>query len=148
MTIMPTDRATKTVEIKAPFADVLATIRDLESQVEWIPEIKEAEVLEVYEDNDLPATARFKADAKVATDVCTLAYEHQDDGMSWTLVEGKIQTEQDGRFTLKELAPDKTSVTYELTIGHNMPLPGFVRSRVIKGLVDGTLNGLKKRLET
>jgi hypothetical protein len=29
-----------------------------------------------------------------------------------------------------------------------MPLPGFVRSRVIKGLVDGTLNGLKKRLET
>ena len=35
---------------------------------EWIPEILEAELLEVYEDDDLPATARFKASATVGTD--------------------------------------------------------------------------------
>ena len=33
-----------------------------------------------------------------------------------------------------------TSVTYDLTIHHNLPLPGFLRSRVIKGLVDSTLD--------
>lgn len=145
---MPTDSATKTVHIEAPFADVLATVRDVESQVVWIPEILEVELLEVYEDSDLPATARFKASATVGTDSYTLSYEHQDDGMSWTMVEGKLQTGQEGRYTLEELAPEKTSVTLDLTIHHNLPLPGFIRNRVIKGLVNSTLTGLKKHLET
>ena len=39
-------------------------------------------------------------------------------------------------------------MTYELTIHHNLPLPGFIRNRVIKGLVDSTLTGLKARLES
>ena len=95
------------MHIEAPFADVLATIRDVESQVEWIPEILEVELLEVYEDSDLPATARFKASATVGTDSYTLSYEHQDDGMSWTMVEGKLQTGQEGRYTLEELAPER-----------------------------------------
>jgi hypothetical protein len=144
---MPTDSNTQTIVVKAPFEQVLATLRDVESQPEWIPEILEAELLEVYEDNDLPATARFKASATVATDEYTLSYEHSDDGLSWTMVEGRLQTGQVGRYTIEELAPDETSVTYELTIHHRLPLPGFIRDRVIKGLVTSTLTGLKSRLE-
>jgi polyketide cyclase/dehydrase/lipid transport protein len=145
---MPTDSATQTIEVKAPFADVLATIRDIESQPMWIPEILEAEVLEVYEDDELPATASFKASATVGTDSYTLSYEHADDGMSWTMVKGRLQTGQEGVYTLRELTPDATSVTYSLTIHHNLPLPGFLRNRVIKGLVTSTLTGLKKHLES
>ena len=145
---MPTDTDTETVVVAAPFADVLATIRDVESQPDWIPEILEAELLEVYEADDLPATARFKASATVGTDEYTLSYEHADDGMSWTMLEGRMQTGQEGRYELVELAPGETSVTYELTIHHNLPLPGFLRHRVIKGLVESTLRGLKKRSET
>ena len=145
---MPTDTATQTIEVDAPFDEVLATIRDVESQVEWIPEILEAELLEVYEDDDLPATARFKAAATVGTDEYTLSYEHSDDGMSWTMVKGRLQTGQEGCYTLVEVGPEKTSVTYELTIHHNLPLPGFIRGRVIRGLVDSTLTGLKKRMES
>ena len=144
---MPTDNARQTIEVKAPYDEVLATIRDVESQPDWIPEILEAELLEVYEDDDLPATARFKASATVGTDHYTLSYEHADDGMSWTMVEGHLQTGQEGVYTLRELGPDLTSVTYDLTIHHNLPLPGFVRHRVIKGLVDSTLTGLKAHLE-
>jgi hypothetical protein len=144
---MPTDHARETVEIKAPFREVLDTLRDIESQAEWIPEILEAELLEVYEDDDLPATARFKASATVGTDRYTLSYEHTDDGLSWTMVEGHMQTGQEGRYQLRELGRDLTSVTYDLTIHHNLPLPGFLRSRVIKGLVDSTLTGLKQHLE-
>jgi hypothetical protein len=144
---MPTDHARETIEIKAPFSEVLDTIRDIESQAVWIPEILEAELLEVYEVDDLPATARFKASATVGTDSYTLSYEHADDGMSWTMVEGHLQTGQEGRYQLRELGRDLTSVTYDLTIHHNLPLPGFIRNRVIKGLVDGTLNGLKDHLE-
>jgi hypothetical protein len=144
---MPTDHAVQTIEVKAPFAEVLALVRDIESQAEWIPEILEAEVLEVYEDDDLPATARFKASATVGTDQYTLSYEHADDGLSWTMVEGRMQTGQEGVYRLVELAPDVAEVTYDLTIHHNLPLPGFIRNRVIKGLVESTLTGLKERVE-
>ena len=144
---MPTDHARETIEIKAPFSEVLDTIRDIESQAVWIPEILEAELLEVYEDDDLPATARFKASATVGTDRYTLSYEHSDDAMSWTMVEGHLQTGQEGRYQLRELGRDLTSVTYDLTIHHNLPLPGFLRHRVIKGLVDSTLTGLQQHLE-
>ncbi|MFC4785503.1 SRPBCC family protein [Nocardioides sp. MAHUQ-72] len=144
---MPTDSATRSVVVKAPFAEVLATIRDVESQADWIPEILEAELLEVYEDDELPATARFKASATVGTDEYTLSYEHTDTTMSWTMVEGKLQTGQEGCYTLDELDPGRTEVTYELTIHHNLPLPGFLRRRVINGLVESTLGGLQRYLE-
>jgi hypothetical protein len=144
---MPTDHARETIEVTVPFSMVLETLRDIESQVDWIPEILEAELLEVYEDDDLPATARFKASATVGTDRYTLSYEHSDDAMSWTMVEGHLQTGQEGRYQLRELGRDLTSVTYDLTIHHNLPLPGFIRQRVIKGLVDSTLTGLQQHLE-
>jgi hypothetical protein len=144
---MPTDRAVETVEVHASRKKVLGVIRDIESQPEWIPEILEAELLEVYEDDDLPATARFKASATVGTDEYTLSYEHPDEGISWSMVKGRMQTGQEGRYTLSSLGRDRTSVTYDLTIHHNLPLPGFVRRRVIKGLVDSTLTGLKEYVE-
>jgi hypothetical protein len=143
---MPTDEASRTVEVGAGFDDVLATIRDIESQVTWIPEILEAELLEEYEDG-LPATAHFKAQAPVGTDEYTLEYEHSDDGMTWSMVSGKLQTGQNGTYLLKALDDDNTQVTYTLKISHHLPLPGFVRSRVIKGLVESTVNGLKNYLE-
>ena len=46
-----------------------------------------------------------------------------------------------------EVAPGETEVTYELTIHHNVPRPGFVRRRVISGLTGNTLTGLRKHLE-
>ena len=144
---MPTDTAKQTIEVKAPLAEVLATLRDVESQAEWIPEILEAELLEVYDDDELPATARFKASATVGTDEYTLSYEHTDTTLSWMMVKGRMQTGQEGCYTLAALGPDRTEVTYELTIHHNLPLPGFVRSRVIRGLVASTLTGLQRRLE-
>ena len=143
---MPTDSAVQTVEVAAPFDEVLATIRDVEGQADWIPEILEAELLEVYEDDDLPATARFKASATVGTDEYTLSYEHTDNTMSWTMLKGRMQTGQEGCYTLVEHGPDRTTVTYELTIHHNLPLPGFIRNRVIKGLVASTLQGLQRQL--
>ncbi|HEX6514582.1 MAG TPA: SRPBCC family protein [Nocardioidaceae bacterium] len=145
---MPTDRADMTIEVEAPFDTVLKTIRDVESQPEWIPEILEAELLEVYEETGLPATARFRASATVGTDEYTLAYEHGEAEMAWTMVEGRLQTGQEGRYQLVALGPDRTQVGYELTIHHNLPLPGFVRRRVINGLVHSTLSGLKKYLES
>lgn len=143
---MPVDSSEQTIEVHAPFDTVLGTIRDVGSQAEWIPEIREAEVLEVQPDG-LPATAVFKAAAPVGTDEYTLSYLHRPDGMSWTMVKGRLQTGQEGDYSVRELARGRTSVTYRLTIHHNLPLPGFLRGRVIKGLVASTLRGLQLRVE-
>jgi len=125
----------------------MATIRDVESQPSWIDEILTAELLEEYEDGT-PATARFTAAAPVGTDEYTLEYEHPDDGMSWSLVKGRLQTGQDGRYTVRRLAARRAQVTFSLTISHHLPLPSFIRHRVIKGLVASTVNGLKAAVET
>ncbi len=143
---MPVDTSEQTVEVDAPYATVLHTLRDVGSQAEWIPEIRAAEVLETGADG-LPATASFKAAAPVGTDEYTLAYAHRPDGLSWSMVKGRLQTGQEGDYSVSELTPERTSVTYRLTIHHNLPLPGFIRGRVIKGLVASTLGGLKSRVE-
>jgi uncharacterized membrane protein len=143
---MPTDKASQTITVEAPFDRVLATIRAVETQPEWIKEILAVDLLEEYEDGS-PATASFSASSPVGTDRYTLAYEHADDGMSWHLVKGRLQTGQDGQYTLRRKGAHRTEVTFELQISHNLPLPRFIRSRVIEGLVSSTVTGLKAYVE-
>ena len=143
---MPTDHASETVVINAPKARVLAQIRDVESQPQWVKEVLEAQVLEKYDDGT-PAKAHFTSTTAVGKDTYTLTYEHAPDGMSWSLVKGRLQTGQDGTYKLRSGGQGKTEVTFDLTIRHNLPLPGFLRNRVIKGLVHSTVTGLKEYLE-
>ena len=143
---MPTDTATQTVVVNAPQREVLALLRDVGRQPEWIPEIIDAEVLECTSDGR-PVRARFGAAAPVGRDRYTLAYEHGPHSMSWTMVEGRLQTGQEGCYALESLPHKRTRVTYTLTIHHNLPLPGFVRRRVISGLVASTLDGLVNQMQ-
>jgi hypothetical protein len=143
---VPTDSARRDIELTSGLKAVLATLRDVGSQPEWVPAIKEAEVIEV-DDRGLPRRARFAASTAVGTDRYTLVYEHPPHGLTWSMVEGRLQTGQEGRYTLESTGRGHTRVTYELTIHHNLPLPGFIRSRVITGLVEDTLRGLRKRME-
>jgi hypothetical protein len=121
---------------------VLALLRDVASQPEWIPQIREAEVL-TTDARGRPATARFAAATSVGTDRYTLAYEHSTDGLRWTMVRGRLQTGQEGVWTLETAGRGRTRATYDLTIHHNLVLPGFLRRRVIDGLVADTLAGLQ-----
>jgi hypothetical protein len=143
---MPTDHAVATVTVDAPFDEVLATVRAVDGQVEWVPEIREAEVLD-RDDEGRPVLARFAAATAVGTDRYTLAYEHRDDGLDWHLVEGRLQTGQEASYTLVARDDASTDVTFDLTVHHNLPLPGFVRGRVIKGLVASTTQGLRAHFE-
>jgi hypothetical protein len=66
--------------------------------------------------------------------------------MSWHLIEGRLQTGQDAEYLLRPLDDERTEVTLNLTISHNMPLPGFVRSRTMKSLVANNTGGLVRHL--
>ena len=142
---MPTDEASRTVHVQAGADDVLAVIRAVDHQPEWVPEIRTAEVLE-RDGDGLPLKARFTAATPVGTDEYTLAYSHRSDGLDWSLVTGKLQTGQDASYRLADAAGGGTDVTFSLRISHNLPLPGFLRRKVINGLVDSTLGGLAGRV--
>ena len=131
---MPTDTARVTVVVDAPFETVLGTIRDVAGIPDWVSDITEAEVLTTTADG-MPGTDRY-----------TLAYEHSPDGLSWHLVEGRLQTAQDATYSLVAVDDEHTEVTFTLSIGHPLPLPGFIRNRTIKGLVANTTGGLKAHL--
>jgi uncharacterized membrane protein len=143
---MPTDEASRTVVVSAPLDDVLATIRDVVHQPDWVEEIKSVEVLETGADG-LPAVAHVTASAPVGTDEYTLSYAHRDDGMSWTMLKGRLQTGQDASYTLRALDPERTEVRFDLRISHNLPLPGFLRRKVIGDLVDHNVKGLPHHFE-
>ena len=142
---MPTDTASATVVVDAPFETVLGTIRDVAGIPDWVSDITEAEVLTTTADG-MPLTARFAASTAVGTDRYTLAYEHSPDGLSWHLVEGRLQTAQDATYSLVAVDDEHTEVTFTLSISHPLPLPGFIRNRTIKGLVANTTGGLKAHL--
>ena len=144
---MPTDEARATIEVGVAQDRVLTVLRDVESQTEWVPEIHAAEVLTRNADGS-PATARFKASTPVGSDEYTLAYVHRDDGLSWSLVTGRLQSGQDAGYHLRRVASERTEVTFELRITHGLPLPGFIRRRVVRGLVNGTLTGLAQYVES
>lgn len=143
---MPVDSASASVVIAAPFDDVLAVVRDVASQVDWVREITSAELLEEYEDGT-PATAVFEMTTTLGADRYTLEYEHGDDAMSWTLVEGTMQKAQNGSYTLRDLGEAGTEVTLSLEIEHSIPAPGFIRKKIFKGVVEGNLAGLKTYVE-
>lgn len=143
---MPTDEATRAVQVQAPFDEVLEVIRAVGEQAEWVPSIKESQVLTVGDDG-LPQSAHFSATSPVGNDSYELSYEHLDDGLRWTMLSGRLQTGQEGHYALRALDEDSTEVTFTLTIHHLLPLPGFIRRKVINDLVNGTVQGLKEYLE-
>jgi len=142
---MPTDTASATVVVQAPLERVLETLRDVETQPNWVVDIKEVQVL-TRDDDGTPLTAAVAASTAVGTDRYTLGYEHSSEGMSWHLIEGRLQTGQDAEYVLRPLDDERTEVTFNLTISHNMPLPGFVRSRTMKSLVANNTGGLVRHL--
>lgn len=143
---MPTDRSVVTVVVKAPFDEVLAAVRDVESQEHWVKEIHESDVLEEYEDGT-PATARFTMVTGVGSDTYTLEYEHADDAMAWSLVEAQMMKSQNGRFDLRDLGDGSTEVTLILEVDHGLPAPGFLRRKVLNRFTAGIAQGLKTHLE-
>ena len=144
---MPTDEASRTVTVTAPIATVLATIRAVDHEPDWVEEIRSVEVLSSDPDG-LPLEAHLTAAAPVGTDEYTLAYTHRDDGLSWSMVSGRLQTGQDASYTLTAVDEGHTEVVFDLRISHNLPLPGFLRRKVIGDLAGNRVKGLTQRVES
>lgn len=139
-------KVSDSTRIEASPETILAVITDFESYPEWAEGMKRAEVLDTDEQGR-PTRAAFQVDAKVVEVDYTLAYTYGENRVEWTLVEGETINQLDGSYVL---APggSSTEVTYTIEADVDIPVPGFLKKRAAKQILDTGLKGLKERAES
>ena len=139
------ERASNEITVAASPDVIMDVITDIESYPQWADGVKKVEVVDRDADGR-PASAKFVVDAKVFDAHYTLAYTYGDDRVSWRLVEGDKITQLDGEYVLTPEG-DETTLRYSIEVALNIPLPGFLRKRGAKQILDTGLNGVKRRAE-
>ncbi|MCZ7418177.1 SRPBCC family protein [Verrucosispora sp. WMMA2121] len=143
------DSSTQSIIIGASPDRVAAVICDFPSYPEWTDAVREAEVIEEYEDG-YASQVRFVLDATVMADEYVLAYAYAEDlsRVEWHLVApSKMQKAQRGAYDLVGNADGSTTVTYTLEVELAVGMLGMFRRKAEKMIMDAALKQLKRRVE-
>ena len=141
------DSSTQSITIDATPAAVAEVICDFPAYPEWVSAVKRCEVVEEYEDG-YASQVQFVIDAGMMQDEYTLAYEYSEDisRIQWSLVApSKVQKAQQGSYDL-EPVDGGTRVTYTLAVELAISLPGFLRRKAEKTIMETALSELRKRV--
>jgi hypothetical protein len=131
-----------------PADRIMTVIADFPAYPQWAG-VRSAEVLATGEDGRA-SRVRFGLDAGVIKDSYVLGYEWDGDAqVHWDLAEpGSVISEMSGAYLLGGKGEDGTTVRFELTVGVRIPMPGMLKRRAEKIIIDTALNGLKSRAES
>lgn len=141
------DSTTASTTIVAPPAAVMAVISDFGAYPEWASAVRSTEVLE-QDGSGLASRVRFELDAGVIKDSYVLGYRWDGHtGVRWEIAEpGTVVSGMTGRYLLADQG-GRTEVTYELAVDIRIPMPGILKRRAEKMIIDTALKGLKQRVE-
>ena len=140
------DQSTQSIVVDAPAADVMAVIADFPAYPQWVSAAKQVEVLEAGPDGRA-RRVHFVLDAGAVKDDYVLDYTWDGDRrVDWTLVQGQMQKQQDGSYSLVE-SGGSTTVTYAITVDLSIPMLGMIKRKAEKVILDTALKELKKRVE-
>jgi hypothetical protein len=144
---MPASTASS-ITIAAPSAEVMAVIADFSAYPQWASAVREAQVLE-RDEGGRAQRVRFRLDAGMVKDTYVLRYDWDgDSGVRWDLAEpGAVVSAMSGGYLLAG-REGATDVTYELTVDVRIPMPGMLKRRAEKMIIDTALKGLKTRAES
>ncbi len=137
-------KETREILIEATPEEILDVIADFEAMPKWSGPHQSAEILETGDDGR-PSQVKMKVKTAGITDEQVVAYTFGDNVVSWTLVSSAQQKSQDGKYTLVPKGPG-TLVKFEVSVDPNVPLPGFVLKRAVKGTMDAATQELRKRV--
>jgi uncharacterized membrane protein len=137
-------KESREIVIEAGPEEILDVIADFEAMPEWSGPHQSAEVLETGDDGR-PSQVKMKVKVAGITDEQVVAYTWSGNEVSWTLVSSGQQKAQDGKYTLVPKG-DNTLVKFEVSVDPNVPLPGFVLKRAVKGTMDSATHELRKRV--
>lgn len=139
-------RAQDQITIDASADAVMGVITDLEQYPQWAQGIEKVEVLSTTDDGK-PLQARYTVDASVFQLHYVLEYQYPSDThLTWHLVEGEQISQLDGSYVLTETG-GRTKVDYALEVDLDLPIPGFMKKRGAKVIMETGLKGLRKRVE-
>ena len=141
------DRTTASITVAAPRADVMAVIADFPAYPEWASAVRSAEIIG-HDGGGRASQVRFVLDAGVIKDSYVLAYDWDgDDRVRWDLAEpGSVITALSGGYLLAD-ADVGTKVTYDLAVDVRIPMPGMLKRRAEKTIIETALKGLRDRAE-
>ena len=141
------DKTASSITVDAPRAEVMAVIADFPAYPQWAAALRSADVLEADGDG-LARRVRLTLDAGLIKDSYVLAYTWDgDSAVTWELAEqGLVISEMDGGYRLTD-RDSGTEVSYELAVGVKMPMPGMLKRKAEKMIIDTALKGLKARAE-
>ena len=144
-------RTTRTIrsaiEIRAPLETVWGVLTDFAAYPEWASAVRSAEVVGRGGDGRA-SRVRFGLDAGVVKDSYVLSYDWDGDaGVRWDLAEpGSVITALSGGYVLAD-ADGGTEVTYDLAVDVRIPMPGMLKRRAERTIIDTALKGLRDRAE-
>jgi uncharacterized membrane protein len=137
-------KESRDIVIEASPEEILDVIADFEAMPAWSDPHQSAEVLETGDDGR-PSKVKMKVRTAGITDEQVVAYTWSGNEVTWTLVSSGQQKSQDGKYTLVPEG-DNTLVKMEITVDPNVPLPGFVLKRAVKGTIDSATKELRNRV--
>ncbi len=141
------ERVSDRITIEASPDTVWGTITDLETYPEWADGVRSIEVLAANDDGS-PKQARFTIDARVSEVTYVIEYAYEDYDITWTLIEGDTISQLDGAYRLFATEDGGTEVEYDLEVDVDLPLPGFMKKRAARTILEQGLAGLKARAES
>ncbi len=145
------DQATETMEIAASIERILGVLLDFPRYPAWAHDIKGVTV-EALDDEGRGSEVTFRAAAMGRSTSYTLRYDFSDDPscIAWELVRGDIMRRLDGSYVLEAVpgAPERTTVTYHLSVDLVVPLPGFVKRRAESKIIHTALRELRVHVES
>lgn len=144
------DTSTQSIHIAAPPAAVAAVVCDFAGYPRWADAVREAEVVEEYEDG-YASQVRFVLDAGPMADEYTLRYEYSEDisRIEWHLVApSKMQKVQDGSYDIEDNGDGTSTVTYTLAVELSIAMLGMFKRKAEKMIMDTALRALKRRVES
>jgi len=143
------DTTTSSITVAVPRASVMAVIADFAAYPEWATGVRAAQIVEQSGDGRA-SRVRFTLDAGPVKDRFVLRYQWDDDArVRWDFdpaEPGTVISELSGGYLLADHGSG-TDVTYDLTIGVRIPMPGMLKRRAEKAIIDTALKGLKERAE-
>jgi uncharacterized membrane protein len=150
------ETATETITIAAPLEQVWAIALDIARYPEWAHDVKDV-LITARDDDGRPSQVEFRTSALGRSTHYTLQYDYGSAPftLAWTMLKGDIQRSIEGAYRFSPTPEGGTLVQYDLAIELVVPLPGFVKRRAerrilnaireMKAFAEGTGVGIPAR---
>lgn len=143
-------KAYEEIQVDASSVECMNVISDFERYPDWVPDIKEVEILRRDADGRGNLVA-FRAAAIGRNISYSLEYFYGENPFrcAWQLKEGELLRILSGKYEFEEIPdePEKTFAKYDLAVDLKVPLASFVKRRLETRLLHAALSDFKTQVE-